>query len=207
LKRILLALIASLMAAGSLSALAAFSLSVPVVAAVPPASASSFPNGVVAKLDWDLTDGQNTSEPATATLVRDGKYFYVRFDATQTAPMIGLAGGDSVAINLWPNGQSGELYRFGVGLSGAHTLDSTANTADWEATESTHPGGYSVTMKIPMSVVPSTSAVRVQFSRWIASTGELQVWAHSSAATDVDQAGSLTFSSSVGTAALSFPQP
>jgi hypothetical protein len=136
--------------------------------------------------------------------VSDGKYLYVRFDVTQTAPLIGLAGGDYVAIALWPNGDSGDLYRFGVGLSGARTTDSTANTTDWESTESTHPGGYQVTMKIPTSAIASTNGVRVQFSRWIASTGELQVWAHNTAASDVAQAGTLTISGSVGAATLSF---
>lgn len=71
------------------------------------------------------------------------------------------------------------------------------------ATESTHPSGYQVTMKIPLSAVASTNAARVQLSRWIAATGELQVWAHNAAASDVAQAGTLTISGSVGTTSLS----
>jgi hypothetical protein len=197
-KRVTIAFIATLIVAGALPALAAFSLNVPLVAAVPAAPASSFPDGAVAKLDWNLTEGHTAQEPATATLVSDGKYLYVRFDVTQTAPLIGLDGGDNVAVDLWPNGETGDKYRFGVGLSGAHTTDSTTNTTGWESTESTHPGGYQVTMKIPMSAVGSANSARVQFSRWIASTGELQVWAHSAAASDVAQAGTLTISGSVG---------
>jgi hypothetical protein len=205
-KRALIAFIGTMIAAGALPALAEFSLNVPLVAAIPAAPASTFPSGAVAKLDWNLTDGHTADEPATATLVSDGKNLYIRFDVTQTAPLIGLAGGDNVTVDLWPNGENGDSYRFGVGLNGTRTIDSTANTIGWEATESTHPGGYQVTMKIPMSTVATTNAVRVQFSRWTASTGELQVWAHNADASDVAQAGTLTISGSLGTAALSSQQ-
>ena len=198
-KRVFLALVATLAAAGAAPALAEFSLNVPVVSTVSTISGSSFPRGTVAKLDWNETEGRTADEPATVTLVSDRRFLYVRFDVTQTAPLIGLAGGDNVAIDLWPNGD-GAAYRFGVGLSGARTPDSTANTADWEAAESTHPGGYQVTMKIPLTAA-STNGARVQLSRWIASTGELQVWAHSDAESDVAQAGILTIGS-VDAAAL-----
>jgi hypothetical protein len=206
-KRIFTAFIATMMiAAGALPALAAFSLNVPLVAGASVTLASSF-RGAVAKLSWNSTDGHTAEEPATATLVSDGQHLYVRFDVTQSAPLIGLAGGDYVAIDLWPDGEGSDLHRFGVGLNGARTTDSTANTTGWEANETTRPGGYTVTMKIPVTDVPSTSAVRVQFSRWIASTGELQVWAHSSAASNLAEAGTLMVSGSVGAAALSPSQP
>jgi hypothetical protein len=196
-KRILTALVATTIAAGALPALAAFSLNVPLVAAVP-ASASSIPSGAVAKLDWNSSQSRSADEPATATLVNDGKYLYVRFDVAQSAPLIGGEGGDNVAVDLWPNGQNGDQYRLGIAVGGARTADSTANTAGWEASESTRTGGYSVTMKIPMSVLPNANDVRAQFSRWTVSTGELQVWAHG--AGDTDQTGSLTLGGSVGAA-------
>jgi hypothetical protein len=201
-KRILTALFGTLIAAGALPALAAFSLNVPLVADIPAASASSFRSGAVAKLGWNSTEGHTADEPATATLVSDGKYLYVQFDVTQTAPLIGLAGGDSVGVVLWPSGKDGDLYRLGVGLSGWRTADSTSNTTGWETTESTRSGGYSAVIKIPMSIIPSTNAARVQFSRSIASTGEVQVWAHNDAASEVDQAGTLAVSGSVGAAPL-----
>jgi hypothetical protein len=200
-KRIQAALILTVFAATAAPALAAFALNVPLAANVSTVPGSRFPDGAIAKLDWNSTEGHTANEPATATLVSDGHALYVRFDVTQTAPMIGLAGGDNVAVDLWPNGESGDVYRFGVGLSGARTADSTANTIGWEATESTHPGGYQVTMKIPISAV-SANVVRVQLSRWIASTGELQVWAHNAAETDVAQAGTLTIAGSVGAATV-----
>lgn len=199
-KRILAAFIGTMLAAGASPALAAFSLSVPLVASAP----TSFPNGAVAELAWNSTEGRPAEQPATAKLLSDGKYLYVRFDVTQSAPLIGFDGGDNVTVDLWPDGEGGDLHRFGIGLNGARTADSTANTASWDATESTRPGGYSVTMKIPMSAVPSTNGVRVQFSRWIASTGELQVWAHGGAS-DGDQSGTLTVGGSVGAATLPSP--
>ena len=199
-KRTLIALAGALVAAGALPALAASSLNVPVVAAAPSSSAG-FSGGATAQLSWNATDSRATDgQPATASVISDGKYLYVRFDASQTAPMIGSAGGDSVAIDLWPNGTSGDVYHYGVGLDGSRTTESTANTAGWESSVATRAGGYTVTMKIPMSVVSAGSSSQVQFSRWIASTGEAQVWAHSGGSSDVAQAGALTFASSVGAA-------
>ena len=202
-KRTLMALTASAIvaAAAALPAFAASNLSVPVVAAAPTSNAG-FSGAAVARLSWNATDSRPVSDqPATASAISDGKYLYVRFDVVQHDPMIGSAGGDSVAIDLWPNGPSGEQYHYGVGLDGARTTESTANTAGWEATTATHAGGYTVTMKVPMSAVPATATSQVQFSRWIASTGESQVWAHDSASSDVAQAGSMTFTSAVGAAA------
>lgn len=198
-KRILTAFVATMIAAGALPALAAFSLNVPLVASVP-TSASSIPSAAVAKLDWNSSENRSADEPAKATLFNDGNFLYVRFDVTQSAPLIGGETGDSVAVDLWPNGQNGDQYRLGIAVGGARTADSTANTAGWEASESTHAGGYSVSMKIPLSALPNPNNLRAQFSRWIVSTGELQVWAHGPG--EADQTGGLTLNGSVGAATL-----
>jgi hypothetical protein len=201
-KRIFLALIAALILAGSLPALAAFSLRVPLVAADPGlASTSSFPTAAVAKLDWDSTNAQSASEPASVSVVTDGSFVYVRFDVPQREQIIGFEGGDNVAVDLLPNGQSGDVYHFAVSPSGARSTSSSANTAEWGSSGSTHAGGYSVTMKIPKSAFGGTNTLQAQFTRFIASTGELQVWAHGGS--DIAQTGTLSFASAVGTTGTS----
>lgn len=189
-KRYLIALVA-LIAAGTMPALAATTLNVPVIAAAPSmGTASNFSGAAVAQLGWDTTDSRSADEPATARILSDGRNLYVKFDVDQREPMTGSAGGDSVAIDLWPNGPSGDQYHYGVGLDGSRTSDSTPNTSAWQGSATMHPGGYTVVMKIPMASIGSTS--QVQFTRWIASTAQEQVWAHDNGANGVAQAGTLT---------------
>ncbi|HTU83779.1 MAG TPA: hypothetical protein VMF61_16775 [Candidatus Acidoferrales bacterium] len=198
-KRLTLTLAAAaLLAASALPAIASDTLTVPTVASAP--SGTSGFSGAVASVDWNATDRRRADEPATVNAVSDGKYLYVRFDVPQREPMIGGSGGDYVAIDLWPNGQDGDVYHYGVDIGGTRTSDSTPNTAGWDATASAHPGGYTVTMRIPASAAQGNGTSQVQFSRWIASTGELQTWAHGAGGTDVAQAGTLVIASSVGAA-------
>jgi len=181
-------------------ALAATSIDVPVVASAPSLDpkAPTF-GGAVATLSWDATNAQKANEPATVHVTSDSKYLYVRFDAPQSEPLIGAAGGDSVAIDLWPSGSTGDRYRLGIELTGSHTADSTANTASWEGAAVSHPGGYTVTMKIPTSALAGSSNSQVQFSRWISSTATQQVWSHGSPSSDdVGQAGTMTLTGTVG---------
>ena len=200
-KSLTAALAVALLAAAAVPALAGSSLNVPLVAAAPSLDPHGAPfGGAVAQLAWDATNGQHANEPATARIESDGKYLYVRFDVSQSEPMMGSGGGDSVAIDLWPSGSSGDYYRFAVGLDGTRAADySTANTADWQSSASTHPGGYTVTMRIPADIVASTAS-QVQFSRWIASSGSTQVWSHAGNAQpdDLASAGTMTLASSVG---------
>lgn len=181
-------------------AFAATSLDVPAVASAPsldPHAPSTFGNAGTATLSFDASGGR-ANEPATVHVVRDSSTLYVRFDVPQREQIIGFAGGDSVAIDVWPSGNSGDRYHLGVGLDGKHSADSTDNTTTWETAAASNPGGYAVTMKIPLSALGSSS--RVQFSRWLSSTAELQLWSHDGGQTadDLAQAGTLTFASSVG---------
>lgn len=184
----------------AMPALAATTLDVPAVASAPsldPHAPSQFGNAGSATLAFDAS-GARADEPATVHVVRDGSTLYVRFDVPQREPLIGFAGGDSVAIDVWPGANADQHYRLGSGLDGKHTADSTSNTANWETAAASGSGSYVVTMKIPLSDVGSSS--RVQFSRWNATTGVVQVWSHDGGQTadDLAQAGTLTFASSVG---------
>jgi len=200
-KRSILALAgAMVLAASAAPAFAATSLNVPVIASAPsldPHASNAFANAGTAKLSYTAT-GAAADEPATVHVVTDKTALYVRFDVPQREQLIGFAGGDSVAVDLWPNGASGDRYHLGVGLDGKPTSDSTPNTAGWDVAEASYSGGYTVTMKIPMSAVGSDNS-HVQFSRWISSTGEEQLWSHEGSSNDeVAQAGTLTFASSLG---------
>lgn len=180
-------------------AFAATSLDVPTVASAPsldPHAPSAWGNAGTATLAFDSSGGR-ANEPATVHVVRDGTSLYVRFDVPQREQIMGYQGGDSVAIDLWPSG-SGDRTHLGVSLDGKHSVDSTENTANWDTAAATSSNGYVVTMKIPLSALGSSS--RVQFSRWNATTGEMQLWSHDGgqAADDLAQAGTLTFASSVG---------
>jgi hypothetical protein len=189
-------------AVSAVPAFAATSLNVPIVASAPsldPHASSAFTTAGVAKLDYTST-GASATEPASVRVASDNSSLYVRFDVPQREQIIGFAGGDSVAVDLWPNGASGEQYHIGVGIDGNRTSDSTANTAGWQTAAASYSGGYTVTLKIPMSAVGTTNS-RVQFSRWISSIGEDQVWSHNSGQTTDDQvaqAGTLTFAAAVG---------
>ena len=173
-------------------------LDVPTVASAPSLDPhASFGKAANATLAFEAS-GARATEPANVHVVRDSTTLYVRFDVPQTEQLIGFAGGDSVAIDIWPGGNSGDRYHLGVGLDGKHTADSTANTAGWDTAAASLSGGYAVTMKIPLSAVGSDS--RVQFSRWLASTGVVQLWSHDGgqSSDELAQAGTLTFTAAVG---------
>ena len=199
-KRSILALAGVLaLAATAMPALAAMSLDVPLVATAPsldPHATSAFNGSATAQLVSYNNQSNAADEPATVRLLSDGKALYVRFDVTQRyEPLEGLDGGDSVAVDFW---SGGDRYHLGVGLNGAHTSDSTPNTTDWATAVATRSGGYTATIKVPQDVATGAHA---QFSRWISSAGELQVWSHDASAPAADelaQAGTLTFASSVG---------
>jgi hypothetical protein len=183
----------------AMPALAATSIDVPVVASAPSLDphANAFGGAATATLTSYVNGSQSANEPATVRLVSDGNALYVRFDVSQQFdPLEGFEGGDSVAVDLWD--ASGARSHLGVNLNGTHTSDSTPNTADWDAAASTHAGAYTVTMKIPLG---TANGSHVQFSRWIASSGQEQVWSHDASQPSDDelaQAGTLTFAGAAG---------
>jgi hypothetical protein len=188
------------LATSAMPALAATSIDVPVVAAAPsldPHASNAFSGAATAMLASYVKSSQSANEPASVRIVSDGKALYVRFDVSQQFdPLEGFDGGDSVAVDLWD--ASGNPTHLGVSLNGTHTSDSTPDTAGWDTAASTRAGGYTVTMKIPLG---TTSGSRVQFSRWIAASGQEQVWSHDASQPADDglaQAGTLNFASSAG---------
>jgi len=190
-------------------------IAVPVVQAAPPlapqAARTTWSPQADVSLRWDVAHGRAATDPTAVHVVTDGKYLYVRFDAVQHEPVVAtqhsddtVAGGsninggiawpdDAVWVDLWPTGPGGFQYEFESNPIGAHNEASSENTSfapQWHSYGSIGNGGYTVTMAIPMSVVHGAhaGAWRMQFVRYVRSTGELNVWSYDSAQTNPDDA-------------------
>ena len=139
----------------------------------------------------------------------DGKFLYVRFDAVQREPVYAnqhsddvIAGGsninggiawsdDAVWVDLWPTGPAGFQYQFEASPNGSHNEASSENAAfapQWESHGTLDGNGYTVTMAIPLAVVHGAhpGEWRIQFVRYIRSTGALEVWSYERAQTNPD---------------------
>jgi hypothetical protein len=181
------------------------------------ASAANSPGAALAsgasvKLTWDVGHSRPAQDPTTVYVTTDGKFLYVRFDAVQHEAIVdnqrsndtvtggsNINGGiawsdDAVWVDLWPNGAGGFQYQFESNPSGAHNEYSSENTAfapDWESRGERTKDGYTVTMAIPMAVVHGARAGtwRMQFVRYVRSTGELSVWSYDTAQNNPDDSG------------------
>ncbi len=175
----------------------------------PSASADAWNKATSAPLEWDVGHARASRDATMVHVTTDGKYLYVRFDAQQREPLMAaqrsddtVAGGsninggiawtdDAVWVDLWPTGPAGFQYQFESNPNGAHNEASSENTAfapAWESRGAATPGGYVVTMAIPLRVVHGAHAGtwRVQFVRYVRSTGELDVWSYDQSQTNPD---------------------
>jgi hypothetical protein len=190
-------------------------LLVPVVPTAPPldpsASGTAWPATSAVTLQWNVAHATTATEPTTVHVATNGTYFYVRFDAVQHEPVIAsqhsddvITGGsninggiawsdDAVWVDLWPTGPGGFQYQFEANPNGSHNEASSENTAfapQWESHGQPNADGYTVTMAIPLRVVHGAHAGtwRVQFVRYVRSTGALDVWSFDKAQTNPDDA-------------------
>jgi hypothetical protein len=168
----------------------------------PSADETTFDPSAIAQLSW-TNSGAHAAESTDAHISTDGKFLYVRFDASQNER---IGSGDNVGIDLWPSGSGGSLYRFAASPDGTKDANAAAATAapSWDAKGTTFPGGYVVTMKIPMAGLGLGSGpLNVQLVRSVAANGQQLVWSHDGAtapADDLAQAGTMTLPSSVSSA-------
>ena len=192
-----------------------FTLAVPAAQVAPPldpaANLSAWQQFPGISLAWDVAHGQAGAEATSAHVATDGKFLYVRFDAVQHEPVIAtqqsndtVTGGsntnggiaysdDAVWVDLWPTGAGGFQYQFEANPNGTHNEASTENAAfapQWESHGRSNGAGYTVTMAIPLTVVHGAhaGAWRMQFVRYVRSTGALNVWSYDSAQTNPDDA-------------------
>jgi len=178
--------------------------------ATPPAKVS---------LTWDVDHARPAADKTDVYTYSDGKFLYVRFVAEQHAPIVAtqhsddtvtggsnIGGGiawsdDAVWVDLWPKGATGFQFQFEANPNGAHNEASTENVSyapHWQSHGERTADGYEVTMAIPYAVIHGAHAGtwRVQFVRYVRTTGELDVWSYDPAQTNPDdaaRAGSVTF--------------
>lgn len=170
-------------------------------------------------LAWDVDHARPAQDKTDVNVWSDGKMLYVRFDAVQTSPIVAtqhsddtvtggsnIGGGiawsdDAVWVDLWPKGPAGFQYQFEANPNGAHNEASTENVSfapHWESHGERTKDGYSVTMAIPFAVIHGahSGTWRVQFVRYVRSTGDLDVWSYDPAQQNPDdaaRAGTVTF--------------
>lgn len=150
--------------------------------------------GAKVDLGWNLRDQQPANESTSVYVLTDGKALYVAFDAQERVAIqagqrtndAGLGNDDRVSVYLWPDGASGFSYSFNANPAGAHTASSSENTAYaplWRSAGTMHPGGFTVTMRIPLNAIKGTrsGAWGLQFARYVAVSQDDYVWQHNAA--------------------------
>ncbi|HLJ83605.1 MAG TPA: hypothetical protein VKT51_05475 [Candidatus Eremiobacteraceae bacterium] len=188
------------------------SLVVPHAAAVPPIDGTldnpAWKAAAVAHLSYDLRDHAAAKEDTAAYTLTDGVFLYVGIEARQSIPVrttehtngVGLDTDDEVQVDLWPNGTRGFRYKFTSTAIGTHYQYSTENNSfepEWWSAGKVVPGGYTITMKIPLAVMHGTGSGdwRIQFIRYMPVTNHPFVWSFGPAQTDfndVNYSGSLS---------------
>lgn len=146
--------------------------------------------GTTVDLGFDRRTHGPSTEPTKAYILTDGTSLYVAFSATQNRAAIvanqrnnntGVDTDDEVKIALWPSGKGGVTYNFIATPLGTRYQYSTENTAyepTWDAAGHMQAGSYTVTMRIPLSIMRGArkSAWLVNFTRFEATTGSVYAW-------------------------------
>jgi hypothetical protein len=151
-------------------------------------------NAPKVQLLHDLRNGGAADQPTTVYVERDANYLYIGVDAKQRASIeatqhtndVGQGTDDTFSVYLWPDGPSGIEYQFSSNPIGTHYQFSSENTAyapAWQSVGRIVPGGYQITMRIPLSAIRAGSGTdwRVQFQRTVLLTLDDYVWAYSPA--------------------------
>jgi len=205
--------------------LATATLQVPSLGTPPPLApdaAGAWAATTPLALQRDVVHARSATEATAVQAATDGKYLYVRFDVTQSEPVVatqhsddvGQGSDDAVWVDLWPQGTQGFFYQFQATPNGTHYEASSENTAfapHWESHGSSSPHGYVVTMAIPLGVIRGAHAGswRAQFVRYTHATGEQDVWSFDSTQTspdDLSRSGTIDLAMAAG-AAPPRPQP
>jgi hypothetical protein len=182
------------------------SVDVPLLASPPPIDGSigsAWAQASTAQLTYDFTNRRAASEPTTVSIAQDGSALDFAFDVTQKEPIVAgtVANGPSVAsddyveVALSPDGPQGFQYAFYANPKGARYQTSSENSAyspPWEAAVAQRPDGYTVTMRIPLSIIRAGGRTvwRAQFFRATIGSNALDVWSHDERASN---AGDATF--------------
>ena len=198
---------------------------IPVAATAPAIDGTlhdpAWQSAVKLDLGWDLRNNRRAVQKTTAYLAQDARAIYIAFDveqrgevvATQRTNDVGMDTDDEVQIDLWPGGQGGIRYIFIATPLGTHYQLSSENTAfapTWTSVGTIHPGGFVVTMRIPLAVLRGDGRKnwQMQLIRLVARTSEEFVWAHRTGQVDHNDAlYAGTISGVQGSAARRVPLP
>lgn len=179
-------------------------IDLPRATAVPPIdgdlSNPAWAQAVKIPLAFDLRNRQPADQETTVYSMVDDAYLYVGADARQRQPLSAtqhtndqaLENDDYFEIDLWPNGANGFAYEFSVNPIGTHNQRSSENTAyapAWKSAGRSVPGGYQVTMRIPLAAIKSAGAQtwNAQFIRYVAASQVLYEWQHAPAQQTEDE--------------------
>lgn len=135
----------------------------------------------------DLKNRTPADQATTAYLMADARYLYVGFDAKQSTSIsaaqhtddVGAGTDDTVTVYLWPSGQSGFAYTFTSNPIGTHYQSSSENQSyapTWSSAGKLIPGGYSVTMRIPLAALRGGHDWHVALERFAVATLDDYVW-------------------------------
>ncbi len=168
----------------------------------------------------NLKDRSLANQATTAYLMVDKAYLYVGFDAKQSGPVqasqhtndTGGGTDDNVTVYLYPNGTSGFSYAFTSNPIGTHYQSSSENTSyapTWLSSGRIVPGGYTVTMRIPLAALRGGGANwRIALERFEITTLNDYVWPYTAQQTN---AGTSVFAAALtgmpGATAATRPQP
>ncbi len=187
------------------------SIAVPALSGAPAIDGTVGPawaTAATAALTKDYTNRRPADEPTTIRVAQDSSALDVAFGVTQSEPLVeatvtngsSVTSDDYVEVALSPNGPLGFQYAFYANPRGARYQTSSENSAyapPWDAAVTQHPGGYTVTMRIPLSIIRSAGLTtwRAQFVRATVHANALDVWAFDQRASNVADAtffGTLT---------------
>jgi uncharacterized protein DUF5916 len=173
----------------------------------------------------DFTYRHPATEATSVFVAQDKSAFDIGFVVTQKESLTeaqetngpGVANDDNVTVYLFPQGTGGFAYSFSANPRGARYQTSTENTAyspQWIASSKITPTGYSVTMRIPFSLMRTGGSTvwRAEFARTTVVAGSTTIWAFTPgqrAISDPSYAGTLRdIAKQVQTAAAPVrPQP
>ena len=146
------------------------------------------------------TDFANATkrEPArnatTALLLYDDKNLYVGFVAeqqgialteTQASNDVGYGLDDEVTVSIDPSGNNSRLYAFtstAAGIRYEYSSESSRYQPPWKTVSATTADGFRVLMTIPLADMRvgsgKTQHWRINFSRYVAGSGDLLTWAY-----------------------------
>jgi hypothetical protein len=198
---------------GSLLAL----LTIAVPALAPPPSSTklddSWAKAATATIGDDFTYRRPSQEPTQVHVAEDGSALYVAFvvpqreniDASQHTNGSSVENDDYVAVFLSPQGTQGFSYAFYANPNGARYQTSSENSAyspEWGAIAERSASGYTVTMRIPLSIIRNggSHVWKAQFARFTVATNSVDVWAYAPNATSVSDPTFFGILSGIGVA-------